>query len=188
MSDPLGPLPVGRRTAADVAARIRRPRKSVPLVLDGEVADAIEQAERQLAYAIELDEESNEPDQAPALRERLRALHEQAEESRQTFVFQGIPSRRYRVLVGQNPPTDAQLDDARRKAAFLGVDPVMPEVDQDGLAAALCAAMAVEPAGTPEEWAALWDELSDGQIAVLYSTALAAQLGVVEVGPKPASA
>lgn len=184
----LGPLPVGRRSAADVAGLIRRPRQSVELVLDGELADAIDHAEQQLALALVLDEETNEPDQAPLLRERLRDLHDQAEASRQRFTFQGIPSRRYRQLVATYPPTDEQITTARRTADATGEPMRMPEVDNDALAGALCAAMAVEPAGTAEEWAALWEELSDGQIARLYSTALAAQLGVAEIAPKSASA
>ncbi|MGA5629795.1 hypothetical protein ACPCTH_33505 [Streptomyces cellulosae] len=174
--------PVRGRSAADVAALIRRPRESVELVLDAELADRLEQAKTRFERAKSRPEwEQNE---AVQLAEQIRQLEEQAEACTQTFTFQAMSDRAYDELLARFPPTDEQYANARAAAERSGQPYQDPEIDEKQFAPALCAALAVEPAGTPDEWDALWAELSSGQVAVLFMTALAAQKKVTRLGPK----
>lgn len=172
------------RSLADVTARVQRPRQQVPLYLDAEAASQIEAAERALERAVEYDATTNEPDTAPAIAQHLRELEDRAEASRVEFTLQAIPHRRYAALRAEHPPTAEQIE-AAKAAGGEGE----PAFDPDRFAPALVHAQMIDPApGTPEEFAAFWDELSDGQLNQLWSTGLTVQLGVTDPGPKSARA
>ncbi|MFE7609249.1 hypothetical protein [Streptomyces celluloflavus] len=166
------------RTLASVRSEIRRPTKTVELLLDGELVERVERLEHEHAEALRTDEESNAPDRAPAIAVEIDALREQAEESRQTFTFQALPHRAYRRLLTEHPPTVEQIaqakDNGLEASAF----------DPDTFAPVLVAATCTDPTGTPEEWAEMWGELSDGQVATLFTTSLATQFQVPDLAPK----
>lgn len=182
-----GPTPAPADVAplrlSEVRARIQRPRTSVPLYLDaelaGEIADAAEALERAVAY----DETSNGPDTAPQLARHLRALEDAAEESKVFFVLQAISHRAYQRLVGEHPPTEEQ----RQRAADAGGE--VEPFDPDALAPELVRMQLVSPQVDDEqEFAAFWDDLNDGQLQQLWTSALAVQLGVTDPGPKSETA
>ncbi|MFJ9612658.1 hypothetical protein [Streptomyces noursei] len=166
------------RTLAQVRKAVRRPTQSVELLLDGELAERVERLERELERARRTDELSNAPDRAPALQAEIDELYEQAEAARQTFTFQALPHRVYQRLRTEHPPTPEQLAQVREK------DGDEPAFDPDTFAPALVAAMCTDPAGTADEWAELWDTLSDGHVTTLFTTALAAQFQVPDLAPK----
>ncbi|MFJ6293192.1 hypothetical protein ACIQJX_07510 [Streptomyces griseoviridis] len=182
-----GPAPAttaGAGTLAAVTSRIQRPRERVPLYLDAEAASQIADAEAALERAREYDEQHNEPDTAPAIAQHLRELEDRAEASKVAFVLQAVPHRHYQKLRAQCPPTDTQVEEAARRAEASGQD-VLPAFDPDTFAPLLVRHQLLEPAvGSDEEFEAFWEELSDGQLNQLWSTALTVQLGVTDPGPK----
>lgn len=87
---------------ADLKARATRPRRTVPVVLDGELREQIERLE------------AGQPDSndrrltgtAPAGQraEQLAALSEQADAVTMHVVVQGLPGTPYRALLAEHPP------------------------------------------------------------------------------------
>lgn len=168
---------------SEVRAKIQRPRVSVPLYLDAELAEEIALASDALDRAVAYDETSNEPDIAPALARNLRDLEDAAEESKVTFVLQAISHRAYQRLVGEYPPAETQ----RQLAADANIE--APPFDADALAPELVRVQLVSPqVDSPEEFAAFWDDLNDGQLQNLWTSALAVQMGVTDPGPKSETA
>ncbi|WP_327703640.1 hypothetical protein OG530_19310 [Streptomyces decoyicus] len=165
----------------DVAKKIQRPRRTVPVYLDAEAASAIEAAEQELEQAHEYDEGTNEPDTAPDVAERLKALRDAAEASRVNFVLQAVTHRHYQRLRAEHPPTDEQTTQARER----GNGNEVPAFDPDTFAPALVRAQMLAPRVTSaEEFEAFWDELSDGQMQELWTNSLAVQFEVIDPGPK----
>ncbi|MEV7422873.1 hypothetical protein [Streptomyces sp. NPDC091212] len=179
------PATAGPGTLADITARIQRPRERVPLYLDSETASQIADAEAALERAREYDETTNLPDTAPDIARHLRDLEDQAEASRVVFVLQAVPHRHYQKLRAQCPPTDKQVEAAARAAEAAGQPAGDPAFDPDAFAPVLVRAQLLEPVvSSDEEFTAFWEELSDGQLNQLWSTALTVQLGVTDPGPK----
>ena len=73
-------------TLSAVAARIQRPRLSVTLYLDAELAQQIDDAREALERAVEYDKTTNEPDTAPAIAQHLRDLEDAAEGAQAVFI------------------------------------------------------------------------------------------------------
>ncbi|WP_329177802.1 hypothetical protein [Streptomyces sp. NBC_01477] len=168
---------------SEVRARIQRPRTSVPLYLDAELASEIADAAEALERAVVYDETSNEPDTAPALARHLRDLEDAAEASRVLFVLQAISHRAYQRLVGEHPPTEAQ------RAMLADVGGEAPPFDADALAPRLVRKQLVSPqVDSDAEFTAFWDDLNDGQLQQLWQSALTVQLGVTDPGPKSETA
>lgn len=162
-----------------VAQRIKRPRLSVPLYLDAELAPQIDEAERALERAIEYDKTTNEPDTAPTIAQHLRDLEDAAEASKVVFVLQAVSHRDYQKLRAQFPPTAEQIEMAAKNETG------EPAFDADTFAPALVCAQLVSPqVDSGEVFGAFWDELNDGQLQQLWSTALTVQMGVTDPGPK----
>ncbi|MEV6124376.1 hypothetical protein AB0M23_28365 [Streptomyces sp. NPDC052077] len=177
--------PAGGRRLAEVTARIQRPREQVPLYLDAEAASQIADAEAALEKAREYDELHNEPDTAPAIARHLRDLEERAEASKVVFVLQAVPHRVYQRLRTQCPPTAQQVEQAAKAAEARGEQAGEPAFDPDAFAPLLVRHQLLEPVvSSDEEFTEFWDELNDGQLNQLWSTALTVQLGVTDPGPK----
>ncbi|MFF1499759.1 hypothetical protein ACFVZR_07745 [Streptomyces sp. NPDC058316] len=175
----------GPRTLADITARIQRPRERVPLYLDSETASQIADAEAALERAREYDETTNLPDTAPDIARHLRDLEDQAEASRVVFVLQAVPHRRYQELRALCPPTEKQIEAAAKAAEAAGQPQGEPAFDPDTFAPHLVRAQLIAPVvASDEEFDAFWEQLSDGQLNQLWSTALTVQLGVTDPGPK----
>ncbi|MEU7044932.1 hypothetical protein AB0A77_28290 [Streptomyces varsoviensis] len=178
------PTAGGGLSLADVRAKIQRPRDHVDIVMDAEAADEIAALEKVLTKTIELDEQSNEPDQAPEVARRLREVEERAEASVVRFVLQAISHRAYAKLQAETPPTEEQLAEAKGREGG-----ELPAFDPEAFSPKLVRAQLISPTvGSDEEFNAFWDELSDGQMRQLWMTALGVQVGVTELGPKSESA
>ncbi|MFB7739568.1 hypothetical protein ACFC08_35515 [Streptomyces sp. NPDC056112] len=177
--------PAGALSLADVTAKIQRPRERVPLYMDAETASQIADVEEALKRAREYDDLHNESDTAPPLARYLRELEERAEASKVVFVLQAVQHRKYQALRAQCPPTEAQIEQAAKMAEASGNQAVEPAFDPDAFAPLLVRHQLLEPVvSSDEEFAAFWDQLNDGQLNQLWSTALTVQLGVTDPGPK----
>ncbi|GAX57337.1 hypothetical protein [Streptomyces olivochromogenes] len=165
-------------TFADIRAKIQRPRHIVELVMNAEAASEIDALEQLLERAQRHDE-ANGTESARDVAKRLQELEAQAEESRVRFTLEAITHRAYQALRVEHPPTKDQIE----KAAARGGSEE-PAFDADAFAPALVEAQLIEPKpATPEEFAAFWSELSDGQLAQLWSAAIQIQFQTGELGP-----
>jgi hypothetical protein len=168
-----------------VLERFQRPRVTAVLYLDAEAAGQINAAEQALERAIEYDKTTNEPDTAPELARHLRALEDAAEASKVEFVLQALPHRAYQALRAKYPPTAAQIEAAAKTAG----EDREPAFDPDAFSPALVRAQLLAPRVDDDDvFDAFWDQLNDGQLNELWTSALTAQLGVTDPGPKSESA
>lgn len=156
-------------TLEEIRSRYTRPRKTVAVYLDGAALDEIERLELDLPAVAAADEESNEPNHAPALTRRIEELYDQVEASRATFTFEGIPGGDWSALIRQHPPTEKQ-----RKAGL--------DHNPDTFPLVALAASAVAPTMTPDDVEWLWSTLTDGQRTLLWMTCYAVNGGLR--GPK----
>jgi hypothetical protein len=165
-------------TFADIRAKIQRPRHIVELVMNAEAASEIDALEQLLERATRHDE-ANGTESARDVAKRLQELEAQAEESRVRFTLEAITHRAYQALRAEHPPTKEQIEAA---AARGGTEE--PAFDADAFAPALVEAQLIEPRPeTPDEFAAFWNDLSDGQLAQLWSAAIQIQFQTGELGP-----
>jgi len=165
-------------TFAAVRAKIQRPRQIVDMVLDAEAAAEIGALEQLLERAQRHDE-ANGAETARDVAKHLQEVEEQAEASRVRFALEAITHRAYQALRAEHPPTKEQIEAAARR----GGDEE-PAFDPDAFAPALVEAQLIEPKPeTKEEFAAFWDDLSDGQLGQLWQAAISIQFQTGELGP-----
>lgn len=164
-------------TFADIRAKIQRPRRIVDMVLDAEAAAEIDALEQLLERAQRHDD-ANGTETAPDVAKRLQQMEAQAEASRVRFTLEAITHRAYQQLRADHPPTKEQVEAAARRGGS-----EEPAFNPDSFAPALVEAQLTEPAATPEEFAAFWDDISDGQLALLWSAAIQIQFQTGELGP-----
>lgn len=166
-------------TFADVRAKIQRPRRHVDMVMDAQAAAEVGALEVLLERAQRHDD-VNGTETARDVAKQLQEAEAQAEESRVRFVLEAVPHRAYQRLREEHPPTREQIEAAAKAGAAVGEEPAF---DPDTFAPALVEAQLVEPVATPAEFAAFWDDISDGQLALLWNTALQVQFQTGELGP-----
>lgn len=165
-------------TFADVRAKIQRPRRIVDMVLDAESAAEIAALEQLLERAQRHDE-ANGTETARDVAKRLQEMEAQAEDSRVRFTLEATTHRSYQLLRADHPPTKEQIEAASGRG---GAEE--PAFDPDTFAPALVEAQLIDPRpATPEEFAAFWNELSDGQLVQLWNAALQVQFETGELGP-----
>lgn len=163
------------KSVTDLRGRFGRPRRTVPLYLDGEAVAEAAALEQMWQRAVNLDEQSNEPDRAPAIAKQVAEARERAEASLVEFELHAVSHRRWAQIIAENPPTEAQLAAAPVNAK--------PDYDIERVPGELVRAQLISPdPGTPEEWGAFWDELSDGQVRQLWGNAQILQLGDGSLG------
>ena len=165
-------------TFAQVREKIQRPRRHVDLVMNAEAAAEIGALEELLERAQRHDD-ANGTETVQDVARRLQEMEAQAEDSRVRFVLEAIPHRTYQALRAEHPPTKEQIEAAARRGG--DGDPVF---DPDAFAPALVEAQLIEPKPeSPEEFAAFWDALSDGQLGQMWGAALQIQFQTGELGP-----
>lgn len=158
-------------TFAQVKQRISRPRRIVPLVLNGEVAAQLEHLETLLQGLVGVDDES-----AKSVAAELRAAERAAERSRVNFVLEAVSHTTYKELQEAHPATKERLDEVEQVTGERWA------VDPDVFAPILVQAQLIEPRPTSdEEFAEFWESLSDGQLRQLWMAALAVQMQVTSL-------
>lgn len=167
-------------TFAAVKERIKRPQRPVPLVLDTEAAAEIEALETLLGRAQEQDAVSGVAPLAPDVAKRLREVEDLAHDSVAEFQLQALSHTAYQKLQREHPPTADQLAEAATER---------PIFDPETFAPALVRAQLLSPqAPNAEEWQEFWDELSDGQMNQLWTTAIRIQVETVQLGARSVTA
>jgi hypothetical protein len=107
----------------------------------------------------------------PQLQQRLAELTIKADEAATVFTFQALGRRAFEDLKLAYPPTEEQWERYRERVTAAYWVPA-PEFEEVTFAPALIAACCIDPKMTLAEAQQLWDELSDGEAAILYAKAL----------------
>lgn len=146
---------------SDLKAKIRRPEKSVPICLAGDLQVTFEQLERDLAKAREqpskgtLAGSSNA--EATKIARQIQALQEEMREHTETFRFRGLTRREYSDLVAKHPPADDANDGA--------------DVNWETFGPGLMAACSISHPMTEGEAGELVDVLTAAQYNALFMAA-----------------
>lgn len=155
-----------RKSLGEVVAHVKPRTASVRLCLRGDLAREHERLEGELAEARRRDDETNEPNQAPALARRIKDIEAQMRDDETEFVFTAIGTTAWSDLLAAHPPTKEQR-------ATMRVDHNPDTFPQEAIAASL-----VDPAdATVDEVEALRAKLSIGQWSQLWTACLQANVG-----------
>lgn len=148
--------------------------KTVPVVLDPDLAELHEEArrDRDVAHA-RVQVRGDDPEAAAQLLDadrRLEELRQQLEDADAIayFTFRGIGRARYEALVDKHPPTLEQ----RTKAKATGMGELA--WNHDTFPPALVAACVTEPAMTEEQVAQLWasEDWNQAELVTLLNAAI----------------
>lgn len=148
----------------DEIRRLRTPnRRSIELYLDNVLNAEIRELESEIGIQERVDGRSNETDLAPAMKDKLEELREEAAKALIVFTFEDIGNMPFQDLIGEHKPTAEQLVDE-------------PELEWNPMTfpPALMARSAVQPKLTLNDAQALWEEWSVGDNQALFTTALLA--------------
>lgn len=167
----------GAGAVADIDASLILSRKKpaegrVRIVLDPAVADELDDAieERNMA---DIRQRLNDKDEAT--RQRLRAAETRLEAAREAarcgsaeFVFRALSRSDYEELLGEHPPTKAQLDRAAAE------DRPEPNYDEDVFPQVLVATCSHTPKLTVEQVNELWEspDWNQAECLSLFNTAI----------------
>ena len=151
---------------ADLKAKVRRPERSVPICLVGDLQAEHEQLERDLARAREQASSGTLSGglnaEARQIAERIQALQEEMREHTEVFKFRGLTRREYSDLVAAHPPTDEQKEQNPNA-----------DVNWDTYGVGLISACCVSHKMTEEEAGELVDILTTAQYNALFTAAQA---------------
>ncbi|WP_326646687.1 hypothetical protein OG884_18845 [Streptosporangium sp. NBC_01755] len=156
---------------ADIIGSIKRPEKTVPICLAGDLQAEFESLERDLAIAREKPADAgtlaggSDP-MATAIAQQIQELRAKMREHTAVFRFQGLSSKVYSDLVAQHPPKE----ESKRG-----------DVDWDSFSVALVATCAVEPKMSVEEAGQLADALTQAQWDALFTAAFEVNKADIDV-------
>jgi hypothetical protein len=158
---------------AEILSQVKRPEKTVPICLAGDLQAEFEDLERDLQVA-----RDTQPGEgtlagggnplATTLAQQIMELRERMREHTRVFRFRGLPRKEFSDLVAEHPPNDEDKDG--------GAD-----VDWETFAVALVAACCVEPEMTKEEAGQLADALTQAQWDSLFTAAYSVNKRDVDV-------
>lgn len=159
-------------TYAELKKRKKPSVKRVPVVFDSEIAEEFNELNLEVTNAKE-DMEMNPRNKELRtkyfdLKEKLDALLPKVEEQTVEFVFRSIGRARFDEVMESCPPTDKQLNDAKKK----GED--VPLWNGDTFPPALVAACIVEPELTEDEVFEIWEDedWNHAEVLSLFMAAL----------------
>lgn len=157
---------------SDLKAKIRRPEKSVPVCLAGDLQVQFEELERDLAKAREAPSRGtlaggSNPEAAEIARQ-IQALQEEMREHTETFKFRGLTRRDYSNLIAKHPPTD---EDAEKGS----------DVNWETFGVGLIAACCVSHPMSEDEAGELVDILTAAQYGALFRAANAVNIQELDI-------
>ncbi|GAA3416226.1 hypothetical protein [Streptosporangium vulgare] len=156
---------------ADIIGQVKRPEKTVPICLAGDLQAEFEDLERDLAIARDKPAEGTlaggSNPIATTIAQQIVELRERMREHTTVFRFRGLPRKAWSDLVAECPPGD----DAKEGA----------DVDWETFGVALVAACVVEPTMTVEDAGQLAEVLTQAQWDSLFAAAYSVNKRDVDV-------
>jgi hypothetical protein len=135
-------------------AKRTKDRGDVRVCFDRALLYELEELEGRLADA-KRDADGMLGSQVPELTTQRDELRRKAKDSSTRFVFESIGRRRWRDLMAEHPPTDEQIQEAKKYDQDLDFNP-------ETFPAAAMAAACVEPGISVEQAQEMMDELPEG--------------------------
>ncbi|MEV6036036.1 hypothetical protein AB0L65_33115 [Nonomuraea sp. NPDC052116] len=161
-------------TVAEIKAKLRRPERTVPLCLAGDLQAQYEQLERDLTRAREKARSGTLAGGANAeateIARRIQALQEEMREHTEIFTFRGLTRRQYSDLVAAHPPTEEQVEKNSEV-----------DVNWDTFGVALITACCISHEMAEAEMGELVDELTAAQYGALFTAAQAVNVVGLDV-------
>lgn len=145
----------------EILKRRSPPTVSIRLPLDQKLMDSFKHLEREAGKTQVAAERTNDREvhlRAQELNRQLESMREQIEDSRATFVFQGIGRLEYNELLEQHPPRPED-----KEGGF--------EFNPETFGPAIIAACAVEPELTLEQVEHIWRDWTDAECVKLFNAA-----------------
>ncbi|WP_157253214.1 hypothetical protein [Nonomuraea typhae] len=147
---------------ADLLTKVRRPEKTVPICLAGDLQAEFEDLDRDLAIAREQPADGTLAGGgnplATQLAHQIMELRERMREHTTVFRFRGLPRKAFSDLVAAHPPSDEDKETGN-------------DVNWETFGVALVSACAVEPEMTEAETGQLADALTQAQWDSLFAAA-----------------
>ncbi|MFI6296861.1 hypothetical protein ACIBEJ_35090 [Nonomuraea sp. NPDC050790] len=157
---------------ADIIGNVKRPEKTVPICLAGDLQAEFEDLERDLAIARDQPEEGTLAGGANPLAtqiaQQIVELRERMREHTTVFRFRGLQRKKFKDLVAAHPPSDEDKDAGN-------------DVDWETFGVALVSACAVEPQMSVEQAGELADELTQAQWDSLFAASYSVNKRDVDV-------
>lgn len=154
----------------------KAPEKRVPICLRGDLArqyEALEQELEELASGPDTKKLGGDPERDHITAE-MDALREQMADATETFLFRGLPSKRYQALKDEHPMRVDENGNVPRLDAIYNFNTVT-------MFEPLIRACVVEPEMDSDDWLALFGTLTDGQFDRLGLAAVEVNRKVVDV-------
>ncbi|GAA0853490.1 hypothetical protein ACFQVD_26455 [Streptosporangium amethystogenes subsp. fukuiense] len=157
---------------ADIIGQVKRPEKTVPICLAGDMQAEFEDLERDLAIARDKPAEGTlaggSNPIATTIAQKIVELRERMREHTTVFRFRGLPRRAWSDLVAECPPAE-------------GAEESGADVDWETFAVALVATCAVEPQMSVDEAGQLAEVLTQAQWDSLFTAAYSVNKRDVDV-------
>lgn len=168
---------------ADIKARKTSTRRTVKVVMDGEVVSRIDALKDRIKAEERIDRRENRDPVAPGLKRELDALYDQARASEVTFTFRSVGRARFDKLVAEHPATAEQRKQVKEMTAERGMPFDPPKWNLDTFPPAIVAASAVDPELTLAEAQELWtdENWSPAELLKIFECALSCYWEVEEI-------
>ncbi len=154
-----------QRTISDILREKKPNTKTVDIVLDSDLAGAIQFKEQELAQ-MRMRKGRSLADGVGPLEAELDALYESAADIAVTFVFTDCGRKPFEALLMDHAPTKVQKDHVAATGGGI------LEFDLDTFPPALLALTATDPEMTLEDATEIFDTWSSGDAELLFNTAL----------------
>lgn len=161
----------------DLLARYKPAETTVEILLDGTLAETIEQVEAAIDVARRHDTRTGGlKSDVPRLEQELQSVLTEADAATVRITMKAVPGAVFDELKANHPPTEQQWQSYREQTRAMPLFTAAPEFDPETLAPELIAASVAAVDGEPVEWTPeegheLWSTLHDGARADLLTAA-----------------
>jgi hypothetical protein len=168
---------------ADIKARKVSTRRSVTVVLDGEIMAQIDSLKDRIKVEARADARENRDPVAPRLRRELDALYDEARKSEVKFTFKSAGRAEFDKLVAEHPATPEQRKQLKDLTAERGIPFDPPKWDPDTFPPAIIAASSYDPELSVAEALDLWEDKnwSPAELLKIFECALSCYWEVDEI-------
>lgn len=167
---------------AEVVAQQQAATITVRVPLRGDLMAEIESLDEQMRAEREADQRENRAPLHVATAQRILDLQAEMDASEVEFRFRGIGRKAYRDLLRAHPPTVAQSAEAAGMKLRLSFD-------EDAFPPALMTLSCLAPQPvTLDGFQAIWEDWTEGQVALLWRACLSVNQGSAETPPKSVTA
>lgn len=168
---------------ADIKARKTSTRRSVKVVMDGEIMSRIDALKDRIRAEERTDRRENRNPVAPLLKRELDALYDKARESEVTFTFRSVGRARFDKMLAEHPPTPEQRKQVKELMSERGMPFDPPKWNGETFPPAIVSASSVDPELTITDTQEMWadENWSPAELLRVLECALSCYWEVEEI-------